>query len=64
MGGSVGILAKIFHPLQPSPHPAPPLCQVDVWAVGILAYELLVGEAPFYHQDEKKTVELIQQVGG
>lgn len=37
--------------------------QVDVWAVGVLAYELVVGEAPFYHQDEKETVRLIKEVG-
>ena len=30
--------------------------------MGILAFELLVGEAPFYHEDEKETVKLIQSV--
>ncbi|GAB4819998.1 hypothetical protein N2152v2_007044 [Parachlorella kessleri] len=34
--------------------------KVDVWAVGVLAFELLVGEAPFYHEQEKETVKLIQ----
>ena len=44
---------------------APPCAaQVDVWAVGILAFELVVGDAPFFHDDEKETCRLIKEVGG
>lgn len=30
--------------------------QVDVWAVGVLCYELLVGKPPFEVEDPKETV--------
>ena len=33
--------------------------QIDVWAVGILAFELLVGKPPFEVDDEAKTVNMI-----
>ena len=33
--------------------------QVDVWAVGILAFELLVGKPPFEVDDEARTVNMI-----
>ncbi len=33
--------------------------QVDVWAVGVLAYELVIGEAPFFHVDPATTRERI-----
>lgn len=33
--------------------------QVDVWAVGILAFELLVGKPPFEVDDEAHTVNMI-----
>lgn len=32
---------------------------VDTWAVGILAYELLVGKPPFEVEDEAQTAALI-----
>ena len=35
------------------------LSQVDVWAVGILAYELLVGHPPFEKESRMKTYESI-----
>jgi serine/threonine protein kinase len=22
---------------------------VDIWAIGVLAYEMIIGKAPFYH---------------
>ncbi len=37
--------------------------QVDVWAVGVLAYELMMqGETPFYHDEPAETEKLILQV--
>jgi serine/threonine protein kinase len=33
--------------------------KVDVWAIGVLVYESLVGVSPFYHNNEKKIIESI-----
>lgn len=47
--------------------PFPPLAilQVDVWAVGVLAYELMMGGAtPFFNECTEQTEKLIQQVEG
>jgi aurora kinase len=35
---------------------------VDVWCVGVLAYELMCGKAPFYDISRKKTIEKIKTV--
>lgn len=35
--------------------------KVDIWAVGVVTYELLFGQAPFFHEDEKETARLIQE---
>lgn len=35
--------------------------KVDVWAIGILAYELMVGRPPFEVEDEKETALRIMQ---
>jgi len=34
--------------------------QVDLWALGILVYELLIGKPPFEHEDDKKTLRNIK----
>ncbi|KAL6769687.1 hypothetical protein ACKKBG_A31995 [Auxenochlorella protothecoides x Auxenochlorella symbiontica] len=34
--------------------------KVDVWAVGVLAYELVVGQAPFFSPSEQRTMENIR----
>ncbi|KAK9795608.1 hypothetical protein WJX73_009393 [Symbiochloris irregularis] len=34
-------------------------CKVDVWAAGVLAYELVVGRAPFEVKDETQTATMI-----
>ncbi len=39
--------------------PTHPSLQVDVWAVGILAYELLEGFCPFESVTRKETCNLI-----
>lgn len=47
-----------------SPLPYLPLPQVDVWAVGVLVYEMMMqGPTPFYHEDARETEKLIMQVG-
>lgn len=35
---------------------------VDIWAIGVLAYEMLVGKAPFYHISRKETMKSILNV--
>ena len=35
---------------------------VDIWAVGVLAYEMLAGKAPFYHISRKETMKSIMNV--
>ena len=32
---------------------------IDLWSIGVLTYELLVGEAPFYHPSRKETMKKI-----
>ena len=36
---------------------------VDTWTVGVLAFECLVGKAPFYAEQEGKTFERIKRDG-
>jgi aurora kinase len=33
--------------------------KVDIWAIGVLTYECLIGVSPFYDQDERKIMQLI-----
>jgi serine/threonine protein kinase len=35
--------------------------KVDIWAIGVLAYECLVGVSPFYDRDENKIIDNILQ---
>lgn len=51
---------RIDVPLTSCPaHTSRPLCQVDIWAVGVLVYELLVGRPPFEVDEAKETARLI-----
>lgn len=38
------------------------LIQVDIWALGILCYEFLVGKPPFESEDSTKTYEAVKKV--
>ena len=40
-------------------HPQPYDEKVDIWAVGVLLYELLVGKPPFEVEDPAETARLI-----
>lgn len=48
---------------RPLPDPTAQLYdeKVDVWAIGVLAYELMVGRPPFEVEDEKETAMRIMQ---
>lgn len=35
---------------------------VDLWSLGVLTYELLMGKAPFYHLSRKETMKRILNV--
>ncbi len=35
---------------------------VDIWAVGVLAYEMIIGKAPFYHISRQQTMKSIMKV--
>jgi serine/threonine protein kinase len=35
---------------------------VDLWCVGVLAYELLAGRPPFYHISRQETFNKIKNV--
>lgn len=34
--------------------------RVDIWALGVMTYELLHGYPPFFHPDRQKTLERIR----
>ena len=56
---------RCSHLFPDLPHPSVLPAQVDVWAVGVLAYELMMGGAtPFFNECTKETEKLIQQAGG
>ena len=35
---------------------------IDLWCVGVLCFELIVGRAPFYHASRKETMKRIIKV--
>jgi serine/threonine protein kinase len=35
---------------------------VDIWAIGVLAFEMLTGKAPFYHISRQETMKSIVKV--
>ncbi|PNH12120.1 Serine/threonine-protein kinase 36 [Tetrabaena socialis] len=51
--------AAVTLPLLQSKNIRPYTSAVDLWAVGCLAYELVVGRPPFEVEDEKQTASLI-----
>lgn len=34
--------------------------KIDVWAIGVIAYEMLHGTLPFYHELRHETIEQIR----
>ncbi len=36
-------------------------CCVDIWAIGVLAFEMIVGKAPFYNISRKETMKKIME---
>lgn len=34
--------------------------KVDLWAVGVVAYQLLTGELPFINEHTRETIDLIR----
>ena len=32
---------------------------IDLWCLGVLCYELMVGKCPFYHMSQKETMKKI-----
>lgn len=35
---------------------------VDIWCIGVLAYELILGKTPFYNLSRKETTKKIKEV--
>lgn len=36
--------------------------KLDIWCIGVLVYELLVGKAPFFSKKNSETIEMIKKV--
>ena len=55
----LGAIESMLTP--PPPSSLPPCPQVDVWAIGVLTYEILEGKCPFERETRKATMAQIHK---
>eukprot|EP01105_Mastigella_eilhardi_P000482 TRINITY_DN1057_c0_g2_i2.p1 TRINITY_DN1057_c0_g2~~TRINITY_DN1057_c0_g2_i2.p1 ORF type:complete len:761 (+),score=219.60 TRINITY_DN1057_c0_g2_i2:167-2449(+) len=60
---STGLMGSLFH-ISPEQIEGESYSgeKVDVWAMGVVLYRMLMGKPPFYNENAKLIVDLIQQI--